>query len=151
MITMDGITQPIVEWALDYGIYPAVISDRLARGWTAERAITAPMMVAPHQRLNGKFLPGLPKCRHPKATLTRPNPLRPKKLYEWHDRGLTITELSRSTGISTQSLRNRMARGLTIAQAVAIGSLPPGRPGWSRTCQPLWGPAGGASRKVFPK
>lgn len=59
MLTHDGITQPVTEWALDYGIYPNVITDRLARGWTIDRAITTPMIVAPRQQLIPHYMPGM--------------------------------------------------------------------------------------------
>ncbi len=39
----DGIQQPIVEWALDYGITPAIIIGRLERGVAVSEAITIPM------------------------------------------------------------------------------------------------------------
>ena len=60
MITFDGLSQPLNDWALDYGIYPDVITDRLARGWSVERTITTPMAVAPSQRLLPAYLPNLP-------------------------------------------------------------------------------------------
>lgn len=50
-LTFDGTTQPISEWALDYGITPAVIIARLERGLSIEEAITKPMVVARGQRL----------------------------------------------------------------------------------------------------
>ena len=75
MLTHDGITQPITEWALDYGIYPNVITDRLARGWSVDRAIITPMVTAPHQRLDHKHLPDLPTLRHVAKRL-RPLPSR---------------------------------------------------------------------------
>lgn len=39
----DGIQQPILEWALDYGITPAIIIGRLERGLSIADAITTPM------------------------------------------------------------------------------------------------------------
>lgn len=41
----DGIKQPITEWALDYGITPAIIIGRLERGESITSAITTPMKV----------------------------------------------------------------------------------------------------------
>lgn len=53
-LTFDGIEQPVTEWALDYGILPAVILARLERGLSVEQAITTPMVVAPGQTLPDK-------------------------------------------------------------------------------------------------
>lgn len=39
----DGIQQPIIEWALDYGITPAIIIARIGRGLSVADAITRPM------------------------------------------------------------------------------------------------------------
>ena len=45
MLDFDGVSQPVSEWALDYGITSKVICARLRNGWTIERAITEPMRV----------------------------------------------------------------------------------------------------------
>lgn len=45
----EGIQQPIIEWALDYGITPAIIIGRLERGISIADAITTPMKTG-HQR-----------------------------------------------------------------------------------------------------
>lgn len=43
MLTHDGITLPLVEWAEKVGIAPETIRRRvLTRGWTVERALTTP-------------------------------------------------------------------------------------------------------------
>lgn len=39
----DGTSQPIIEWALDYGITPSIIIARLERGLSIADAITTPM------------------------------------------------------------------------------------------------------------
>lgn len=41
-ITFDGRTQTITEWAAEVGIARKSLYDRLAIGWTVERAMTAP-------------------------------------------------------------------------------------------------------------
>jgi len=50
IVSFDGITQSISEWALDYGIPATLIVERLHRGWSIPRAITEPMPVKPGQR-----------------------------------------------------------------------------------------------------
>lgn len=46
-LTFDGITQPICEWALDYGIPAATIMARLHQGMSVEKAITKPIRTRP--------------------------------------------------------------------------------------------------------
>jgi hypothetical protein len=47
LLTLDGITQPITEWALDYGIPAAKIMARLKQGMTIEKAVTTPIRAKP--------------------------------------------------------------------------------------------------------
>ena len=51
-LTYQGITQPVVEWALDYGIPSALILTRLKSGASVERAITKPMTAKPGDKLD---------------------------------------------------------------------------------------------------
>ena len=129
-LTLDGTTQPITEWALDYGIYPAVIIDRLARGWTPERAVTTPMMVAPRQRLAGEHLPGLPALKS--ATQRKPQrksscaPRRGRLIA--HD-GLTLTipEWAERRSLNAVLIYKRLQNGWPVERALS----PP-----SRLCRP---------------
>jgi hypothetical protein len=149
MLTHDGITQPINEWALDYGIYPSVITDRLARGWTTQRAITTPMIVAPGQQLLHTHLPGIPRPRRkakPKSSSPRPR----NRLVVSGDVALTISQWSELTGISKQSLRNRIRRGMTMADAIAVGILPSGRPGVGKNFAPSTGTGAGSTTQDIP-
>lgn len=150
-LTHDGITQPITEWALDYGIYPNVIADRLARGWSVERAITTPMIVAPGQRLIHTHLPGTPKPPRPKP-VPKSSPPRPRnKLFMSGDVALTIGQWSELTGISKQSLRNRVRQGMTMAEAIEVGVLAPGRPGVGKNFDALKGTGGGSVAQDIPQ
>lgn len=40
-LTVDGETQPLPVWAERAGLNPKVIHNRLARGWSVERAVAA--------------------------------------------------------------------------------------------------------------
>jgi len=51
LLTCDGVTQSIAEWALDYGIPPQLIMARLRKGMRVGRAITKPMKANPGDRL----------------------------------------------------------------------------------------------------
>jgi hypothetical protein len=42
LITADGITKCLAEWARDLGVDPAAIRYRLNHRWSAERAVTEP-------------------------------------------------------------------------------------------------------------
>jgi hypothetical protein len=54
-LTFDNITQPITEWARDYGIPVSIIQRRLNEGWSTEHAITHPMPTRPGDRLPGNY------------------------------------------------------------------------------------------------
>lgn len=71
LLTHEGETKSISEWARDYGIPAKLIKARLAKGWTVERAITCPMRAAP-DALPDDFaeLPTKPK-REPKPKAVR--------------------------------------------------------------------------------
>ena len=43
LITFDGKTQCLVEWAEESGINPSTFRDRIWRGWSIERALTEPV------------------------------------------------------------------------------------------------------------
>jgi hypothetical protein len=51
LLSLDGVTQPVDEWAADYGIPASLIAARIAKGWNEERAITTPMRVPKGFRL----------------------------------------------------------------------------------------------------
>ena len=97
LLTHDGITQPITEWALDYGILPEIIIARLERGLSVATAITRPMSVAPGQRL--------PATKQHALYLLD---------------GLTVSQWSQRTGIPVNTLYDRMRSGRTFAEAVAM-------------------------------
>ncbi|MER9763714.1 hypothetical protein [Mesorhizobium sp. M0138] len=62
LLTFDGITQSINEWALDYGIRTELIIARLKRGAEVERAITLPMRATPGERLPEMTWPSQPRA-----------------------------------------------------------------------------------------
>lgn len=49
-LTIGGVTQPVTEWALDYGLPPELIELRLEAGWTPRRAVTAMVPFDPKRR-----------------------------------------------------------------------------------------------------
>jgi len=42
LITIDGETRRLFEWADEYGHSRQLIADRIARGWDEETAVTKP-------------------------------------------------------------------------------------------------------------
>lgn len=96
LLSYDGVDQSISEWALDYGIPAELIIDRLNAGRSVEDAITAPMEVAPGQRL--------------------PDPR--AKLYTHNGETLTLKDWSRRTGIPKATLADRVGRGMPIGDAI---------------------------------
>jgi hypothetical protein len=42
VLTLNGVSRLLVEWAEDLGVSGAVISERLKNGWSLERALTQP-------------------------------------------------------------------------------------------------------------
>ena len=121
MLTHDGITQPITEWALDYGIYPGVIADRLTRGWTAERAITTPMAVVKNQQLDGDHLPGLPRCptRRFAYSLVAPRPARQGRLLSHNGQTMTIPQWANHLGLTPVLIYKRLNSGWPVEWALS--------------------------------
>lgn len=109
LLTHAGTTQSVNDWALDYGIYPAVILDRLARGWCAERAITAPMITVPNQRLDQRHMPAARKSAP--SLKRRACAVRWGKRYAHEGRVLTVAEWSKVTGVKAATIHHRLRQG----------------------------------------
>ncbi|TPW26387.1 hypothetical protein [Pararhizobium mangrovi] len=147
-VTFDGITQPITEWAFDYGIPADLIVTRLDEGMPIEAAITTPMVAVAGQRLpkpprtrlytlDGETLSikewsertGIPKSTIAQR-LSRGTPLEvaidreknPKKnLPHTHDgETLTVAEWAAKSGISYETLSHRIRKGMTIGEALTM-------------------------------
>lgn len=128
MLFFDGIKQSIGEWALDYGITPAVIIARLERGLSIEQAITVPMVTAPAQKLTGKhldrYIKSLPKRRRPKRRQPRTRPNKPRApsantpRYIFDGKTLTLTEWARRIGVSKHTLYHRFKKGWPLDRAL---------------------------------
>lgn len=105
-LTHDGITQPITEWAADYGIPCRIIRSRLAKKWSVERAITEPMKVQGGMRLVRADMRDTP-----------PTP-RLVKRVTYQGETLTLTEWAERIGISRGTLVSRFDAGWTAEQAI---------------------------------
>jgi len=108
ILTHDGITQPVEEWALDYGITPELIEHRMSRGWNTAAAIETPMDAPKGYRLPEVGAPAAirpPTKRAYRAPLTLDG------------RTLSLTDWALRSGISYHTLRDRLRRGMSIAEA----------------------------------
>ncbi|MBL0937176.1 MAG: hypothetical protein IBJ07_20750 [Rhizobiaceae bacterium] len=112
LLTFDGVTQSITEWALDYGITPETIMQRLRVGMTISKAITKPMRVKSGFRLPDFSTKPYGKHQQPK--------LAPKaKLYTHNGISKTLTEWSVITGWSYRTLVSRIRSGMAIEKALS--------------------------------
>ncbi|UWR59114.1 hypothetical protein [Phaeobacter inhibens] len=122
ILTFEGVTQSVTEWALDYGITPKTITQRLRYGWSVERAITTPVCTRPGKKLSGAYLDaaiGMKKT----APKTRSKPTRkPAKVRRSSNIYLTFDGQERSlsdwvklTGIKHATLRYRLKNGWPVA------------------------------------
>ena len=98
-LTHDGITQPIKEWALDYGIPAELIRSRIAKGWTVARAIEQPMQV-----------------RRPRTTPAKPRTPRTP---------CPIADAARTLGLSRNAIRHRIKSGWDRTRALATPNALP--------------------------
>lgn len=121
-LTLDGITQPISEWALDFGILPEVIIARLERGWPVEQAITHPMVVAPGQKLPASFTTPPRRRRGSRPAAQK----RTGRRFQHDGHNLTIADWSERTGIGVATINYRLRQGLTFEQAIGLTTMPRG-------------------------
>ena len=107
IVDLDGVCQSIAEHALDYGITPELIVERLTAGWSTRRAITEPMTVSKGEKL--------PKHQtHNPAAHPRRN-----ASYLTHDgRTQTIREWAAETGVKRTTILARLKKGWTVARAL---------------------------------
>lgn len=43
LVTIEGRTKSLCDWALEYGIHPSTVYNRTSQGWSLEAAITQPL------------------------------------------------------------------------------------------------------------
>jgi hypothetical protein len=126
----DGLKQPIKEWALDYGITPAIIIARLERGMTIADAITTPMKTGYRgQKLVSRdmetFIASNARRAAPKPSKpskpSKPNGPRAKSGHTYtHDgKTLTVKEWSELTGLKTGTIRLRIHSGWSFDRVFA--------------------------------
>jgi hypothetical protein len=110
----EGIRQSITEWALDYGITPAIIIARLERGMNIADAITAPMKIG-HR---GQRLPIFSRKQNDRRRQYRPPSY--ARTYTYDGKTLTAHEWSLLTGIKQSTLASRIRKGWSIDRALTF-------------------------------
>lgn len=158
-LTFDGIEQPITEWALDYGIAPAVIIARLERGLSNEQAITTPMVTARGQKLKGKHLDSYiaslrfgrrSRSRSNKATL---NPRAAVRFFTANGKTMTLSEWAEYLGKSRSTLESRINLGWPIERVLmpADGRKHRHRPGVVFNLEAFEGTGAGRATQEIPE
>jgi hypothetical protein len=90
LLTLDGRTMPMMQWASETGIKANTIWYRLDRGWTVEDALTKPVQ----------------KSWRDNRTIT------------FDGRTMTTAQWSQETGIGKKTIRTRLNRGWTVKDAL---------------------------------
>lgn len=110
----DGIQQPVIDWALDYGITPAIIIGRLERGLSIADAITTPMQTG----FRGQRLPIFSNeqlSRRSRDTWT------PTHTVDGITK--TLTEWAEGLNLSLSSLELRLAKGMPLEVALTTPNM----------------------------
>lgn len=146
MITYQGRTQSISDWAAEAGIAPTTLSNRLYRGWTMERALAVPVRrtlaieydgkvwplaeLAKHLGISYRLLTGRLNAGIPIEDAIDPGRLkthRCKPIPAERRRGerylvdgeyKLISELAEERGLNTSAIYKRLSRGESLEQAL---------------------------------
>jgi hypothetical protein len=110
----EGIQQPIIEWALDYGITPAIIIGRLERGISIADAINTPMKTG-HQRQR------LPVFSKEQVNRRSRNTVTPTHTVNGITK--TIAEWAEGLNLSVSSLQQRLAQGMPLEVALTTPNM----------------------------
>ncbi|WP_037317167.1 hypothetical protein [Ruegeria halocynthiae] len=149
MLTYQGSTQSITDWALDYGIPPATIIKRLKDGWPVGCAIGEPIAADPGDKLRDRLtIAAIRKLSEAKPKQTR-SFVRLTFRGEEH----SLNQWAEITGIQKATLRYRLNQGWSVARAltepVSKNSRP--RPGVGSNFRRFKGTGVGTSAQDRPK
>lgn len=140
LLEHDGIDQPITEWALDYGITPAIIIARLDRGQSVADAITTPMQIG----FRGQSLPVF----HPEQRAKRKPTGRKYRTYTHNGERLTLAAWALRAGINKATIRNRIESGWSMADALSTPAR--AKPGVVWNFTPSKGTGAGSTLQETP-
>ncbi|TGU87725.1 hypothetical protein EN794_050545 [Mesorhizobium sp. M00.F.Ca.ET.151.01.1.1] len=178
VLTFEGITQPVTEWALDYGIAPAVIVARLERGVSVEQAITTPMVTARGQKLKGEHLESyiadqryawrrdrrlVIRAAMKAGKLAASEAARQHKasqqargkgrVYTFDGQSKTLEQWSQQIGVAASTLRKRVTAGWPIERVLTStdGRADRHRPGVVSNFETLRGTGAGSTAQEIPE
>ncbi|MCJ2876532.1 hypothetical protein JUM41_19980 [Rhizobium pusense] len=138
----DGIKQPIKEWALDYGITPAIIIARLERGEPVAVAITKPMKTGFRgQKLASPDMEAFIRCGSRRREFERRKPVSSKVrrsrhvakvrssgrnvlMLSHHGETLSLLEWAERTGLNAVTIRARLYAGWDIERTLTAPAFP---------------------------
>lgn len=117
LITYEGITKSVSQWARIYGIPPMTLNVRLDRGWTFKDAIEKPIrkyMSYSHTRCVKKLedIKDLPasKIKYQKDDFIH--------FIKYKGEIKSLSQWAVQYGMSRQALANRMRRGMSFRDAI---------------------------------
>jgi uncharacterized protein (DUF433 family) len=118
LLTFAGETCSLTEWARRKGIPLPTLAGRLKAGWSIEEALgEKPRARGSDRRTARVKAGGLGELTDSASGGVHPR----GKLFTHDGKTLSIAAWARETGISYVTLRQRLARGLPIAEALAPG------------------------------
>ncbi len=109
-LVYQGVSQSILDWALDYGIPPSTIIKRLANGWSVGCAIVEPIQAKPGEKLTWHHLAPTPSRRGPASRVHLTVDGISKPLVDW----------AKDFNIHPDTLRVRIKRGMSPEDALRI-------------------------------
>lgn len=133
LLTFDGTTQPISEWALDYGIPEELILERLADGWPSNAAIETPMVVQPGYRLPPKLIDN-----------------RRRQMIDYRGECLSASEWGARLGITAAALRFRLKSGWGVERALTEPARR-AKPGVASNLDATLGTGAGSAAQEIPE
>ena len=104
MLTHNGVTKPLQEWAKQLGVTPSTIHNRLSLGWSVEKTLTEP--------------------KRDKAKKAAPKPKKGPKLHTISGVTGTIKQLSDHFGVPYSRLYSRVKAGWPEKYLLAAASFP---------------------------
>ncbi|MEO4040350.1 hypothetical protein AAFN47_01935 [Hoeflea sp. CAU 1731] len=140
ILSVDAITQPISDWALDYGIPANIIILRLQAGWLPTKAVeceipTDPRAFDAHIKMLEKLKathPPIKGITSPKDARYQPvqHPTRKAKTtrqyptYTAHGKTMTMREWSEHLGTTVNTLQQRIYKCLPYDEVFTSGRRP---------------------------
>lgn len=95
VLTFEGQTKCLVEWAEEIGVNRRTLQVRLSRGWSVERALTKP-----------------------------PAPKRSRKGgVTWNGKTKSLPEWERETGVPFKTIASRLLKGWSPEEAITIPAV----------------------------